>query len=412
MGSSKKTTTNNVLHIDSKKKDPEHLALPKSNCCGCAVCSFVCPAKAISMIKDSEGFLYPVVNENKCVHCNRCVESCAFSNEKGKTEYNNYKDYPKVYAVKHVDNAIRMASRSGGAFTALTDSVLDMGGVVYGCILDENFHAIHIRAVNKKDRDLMRGSKYVQSDLKDTFSLVKQDIANGKKVLFSGTPCQIAALRNFLKNNYDLLYCIDIVCHGVPSPRVWNDYLRWRENEYGQCKHASFRDKEHYGWDSHVETLAFGNKSYSFKDYATLFHQKNILRPSCFTCPYRSLIRAGDISLADFWMIDKILPSFNDNKGVSQVFVNNMKGENLLEMSLSRLCCVQTDVNASIKPSVLRQLQKPRFRSFFWKVYNRHDFGYILKWYGENGIITRIERKRIKIKKHVSALKKKIKEIM
>lgn len=390
------------------------LATSNSTCCGCAVCSLVCPVHVITMKPDGEGFLYPVIDDSKCIHCKRCIQSCAFSRKEihPYTPDEQEDQYPEMYAAKHIDDAVRMASRSGGAFSAITDPILEMGGKVYGCILDNEFNVIHSRAASKTERDKMRGSKYVQSDLKDTFSLVQKDLSEGKTVLFSGTPCQVAALQTFLGREHDFLYCIDIVCHGVPSPRVWKGYLEWRVVEFGKCLKVDFRDKARYGWDSHVETLNMESNCYSGADFTTLFYKKYIIRPSCFNCPYKSVKRPGDISLADFWMIDYVLPGFNDNKGVSQIFVNNSKGKKLLKMGLNNLNCIKTEVKPSIKPSMLKQLQEPRFRKHFWNVYNRHNFGYILLWYGEKGIFTRIDKQIVNTKKMLFILKQKIQKLV
>lgn len=181
---------------------------------------------------------------------------------------------PKVYAVKHIDENIRAASRSGGIFTALSDLILSDGGIVYGCVLTESFTAVHIRAENASDRNRMRGSKYIQSKLGDTFSNVKKDLDTGKKVLFSGTSCQTAGLRRFLGREYDNLFCVDIVCHGVPSPAVWERYLNWQEQKsHGKTIKVDFRNKKDFGWRDHVETLWFDNgKSVSSPIFKTLFY--------------------------------------------------------------------------------------------------------------------------------------------
>lgn len=167
-----------------------------------------------------------------------------------------------VYAVKHKDDFVRNASRSGGIFSALSDKILENGGIVYGCVLDKSFNAIHVRADNKEVRDQMRGSKYIQSKIGDTYKKVQNDLEGGKEVLFSGTSCQVAGLKKFLRREYEKLLCVDIVCHGVPSPAVWHNYIEWLEKQKGKkIIGVDFRNKKKFGWAAHVETFVFNDGS-------------------------------------------------------------------------------------------------------------------------------------------------------
>lgn len=181
---------------------------------------------------------------------------------------------PKVYAVKHKDEATRAASRSGGIFTALSDQVLSNCGVIYGCVLMDDFNAVHIRADNEEDRNRMRGSKYIQSKLGDTFKSVKADLDAQKSVFFSGTSCQVEGLKKYLGKEYDNLFCVDIVCHGVPSQKVWNAYLRWQEQKnHSKIASVDFRNKKDFGWHDHVETLHFENGNFiSSQVFKELFY--------------------------------------------------------------------------------------------------------------------------------------------
>ena len=240
---------------------------------------------------------------------------------------------PKVFAVKHKDESTRADSRSGGIFTALSDQVLSNGGVVYGCILTDDFNAVHIRADNAEERNRMRGSKYIQSKLGDTFKNVKADLDARRSVLFSGTSCQVAGLKKYLGKEYDDLFCVDIVCHGVPSKKVWNAYLRWQEQKnHSKVAGVNFRNKRDFGWRDHVETLYFENgKSTSSRVFKDFFYGHTVLRPSCYECPYKSVMHPGDITIADYWGIEKAAPEFDDNKGVSLVLINNKTGDNAFE---------------------------------------------------------------------------------
>lgn len=295
---------------------------------------------------------------------------------------------PKIYAVKYKDEATRMASRSGGIFTALSDLVLMDDGVVYGCVLTKDFSAAHIRAENAEERNRMRGSKYIQSKLGNTFKNVKVDLDAGKKVLFSGTSCQVAGLRKFLGKEYENLFCVDIVCHGVPSKKVWQAYLCWQEQKnHSKLISLDFRNKKDFGWRSHVETLYFENdKCISSQIFRTLFYGHTVLRPSCYECPYKSVMHPGDITIADYWGIEKAAPEFDDNKGVSLVLVNNEIGEKALESVKEKLIWKQTKLEDSMQPPLKAPFPKPENRTQFWNDFNDKPFEYIAKKYGGIGL--------------------------
>ncbi len=302
-------------------------------------------------------------------------------------------DEPSVYAVKHLDEEVRMNSRSGGMFTALSDFILDSGGIVYGCVLNENMEACHIRAEDNRSRDLMRGSKYIQSRMADIFGSVKDDLDARKAVLFSGTPCQVNGLKGFLNKEYDQLLLVDILCHGVSSEKVWKKYIKWQEKRYGKCTEAEFRDKKNFGWADHVETLTFGHRQIHSRIFASVYYGHAALRPCCCRCPFRSLSRVGDISIADYWEIDRACPGFNDNKGVSLVFVNNDRGNEAFEEIKSSVEWRQTRLEDSIRPSMTHPFPKPKFRDRFWEDFYSKPFRYTAKKYGGYGLGSRIKRK-------------------
>ncbi|MCD8197772.1 MAG: Coenzyme F420 hydrogenase/dehydrogenase, beta subunit C-terminal domain [Lachnospiraceae bacterium] len=239
----------------------------------------------------------------------------------------------EVYAVKHREETVRAASRSGGIFTALSDLVLESGGIVYGCVLTEDFRAVHIRADHAYLRNQMRGSKYIQSKLGDTYKNVKLDLETGYCVLFSGTSCQVAGLRNFLGREYESLICVDIVCCGVPSKKVWRKYLEWQEKKTGKKVVAvDFRDKGTFGWRAHTEALTMDDGSkVSSEVFKNLFYGHTVLRPCCYECPYKDVMHPGDITIADYWGIEKAAPEFDDNKGVSLVLANTDKGTKVFD---------------------------------------------------------------------------------
>lgn len=228
----------------------------KSQCCGCTACASICAHDAIMMQPDVLGFLYPVVDKDKCVDCGLCDTVCAF-NEHYDTSLNL--SQPDAYAARHKDMKEVETSRSGAAFIAISDYVLENGGVVYGAGYTDHFRVVHKRAITKEERDEFKGSKYVQSDLDHVFRQVKKDLKDGLTVLFSGTPCQTAGLNSYIgKKLRENLILVDIVCHGVPGPYIWRDYIAYLEKKQGdRICWVNFRDKQQFGWKAHHETFKF-----------------------------------------------------------------------------------------------------------------------------------------------------------
>lgn len=226
------------------------------DCCGCTACASICTHDAISMIPDALGFLYPKVDAGKCVDCGLCEKVCQFNDNYERSL--NLKE-PIAYAARHKDINEVMKSRSGAAFVAISDYIIEQGGIVYGAGYKDHFRVAHKRATTKTERDEFRGSKYVQSDLTGVFRQVKKDLKNGLIVLFSGTPCQTAGLNSYVgKKLRENLLLVDIVCHGVPSPFVWRDYITYLEKKQGdEIVVVNFRDKELFGWRAHKESYYF-----------------------------------------------------------------------------------------------------------------------------------------------------------
>lgn len=308
---------------------------------------------------------------------------------------------PKVYAVRHKDEAIRAASRSGGIFTAISDDILDNGGVIYGCALTDDFQAVHIRVEDKNGRDAMRGSKYIQSKIGDTYKKVRADLEVGRRVLFSGTSCQVAGLKRFLGKEYEKLLCVDIVCHGVPSTAVWKAYLNWQENRAkAKVMAVNFRNKEDFGWRDHVETLTMdNNKQVHSRVFKELFYGHHVLRQCCYECPFKSIMHPGDITIADYWGIEKASPELDDNKGVSLVLVNNDKGEKVFEKIKEELIYRRTRIEDSMQPPLKAPFPKPENREQFWTDFRSKDFGYIARKYGGYSVFIRTKRLMRKVKK-------------
>ncbi|MGN0417946.1 Coenzyme F420 hydrogenase/dehydrogenase, beta subunit C-terminal domain [Anaerostipes faecalis] len=308
---------------------------------------------------------------------------------------------PKVYAVQHKDENIRAASRSGGIFTAISDYMFEQGGVVYGSVLTDDFKAVHIRADSMKIRDRMRGSKYIQSKMGNTYRIVKRDLIEGRKVLFSGTSCQVAGLKSFLGKEYDGLVCVDIVCHGVPSPLVWEKYLEWQEKKAkGKTVRVDFRNKNDFGWRDHIETMWFDNgKTVSSSVFKNLFYGHTILRPCCYECPYKSVMHPGDITIADYWGIEKAAPEFDDNKGVSLVLVNNAIGEKVFDSVKNSIRWKGTKLEDSMQPPLKAPFLEPEGRKTFWNDFANSNFNYVAKKYGGAGVVNRMKRGLRKIKR-------------
>ncbi len=230
-----------------------------ADCCGCTACASICTHDAITMQPDALGFLYPVVDKSKCIDCGLCEKVCSF-NDHYDTSLNLPR--PDAYAARHKDMQEIETSRSGAAFIAISDYILNQGGVVYGAGYTDHFRVVHKRATTKEERDEFKGSKYVQSDMGNIFKQVKDDLKNGLIVLFSGTPCQTSGLNSFIgKKLRENLYLVDIVCHGVPGPYIWRDYLAYLEKKQGsKICWVNFRDKQEFGWAAHKETFKFVNR--------------------------------------------------------------------------------------------------------------------------------------------------------
>ena len=358
----------------------------KSQCCGCTACASICPHDAIAMQQDAMGFLYPVVDEHKCIDCGLCEQVCAF--------HKNYDTglnfpIPEAYAARHKDMREVETSRSGAAFIAISDWVLGHGGVVYGAGYAEHFRVVHKRATTKEERDEFKGSKYVQSDLGNTFRQVRQDLKDGKLVLFSGTPCQISGLNSYVGKKYrEKLYLVDIVCHGVPGPNLWQDYLLFLEKKQGDkiCQ-VNFRDKQEFGWTAHHETFCFLNKSKICRNtYTDLFYQHIMFRKSCEICPFANTQRPSDITLADFWGWEKVYPELNkDDKGISLVLVNTEKGKHLFETVAFCLDAKPVKLEDCLQPNLLHPSVSHPKRNKFEQDYVKYGFVYVAKKYGDIG---------------------------
>lgn len=364
----------------------------KEYCSGCGACSHSCKLNAIQMKKDEEGFLYPVINQELCVQCGKCKKVCPFIKESTKD------GILQVYAAKNLSDEARKNSASGGIFTLMSDYVLQQNGVVYGAVFGEDMQVAHIRAVTEEKRDAMRGSKYVQSFLGDVFLQVEQDVKENRMTLFSGTPCQVAGLKAYLNKDYPNLLCCDIVCHGVTSPKVFQDYLSYlEEKHHSKVTQMCFRDKEQ-GWSNQKwkATLQSGKILLDNGDvnvYKHLYYSHVMQRPSCHQCPYTSTERQGDITIGDYWGIENSLPEFKDELGVNVLFVNTEKGAAVFEQIKSNMNYVKSELSSCLQPQLQYPTEKSKKRELFWQDYEKSGFPYVAKKYGTVSLMDHFKSK-------------------
>lgn len=379
-------------------KDPK-------DCCGCTACASICTHDAITMEPDTLGFLYPKVDASKCVDCGLCEKVCQFNDN-----YDRSLNLPQpiAYAARHKDVNEIMRSRSGAAFVAISDYVLEQGGVVYGAGYKDHFRVTHKRAMTKEERDEFRGSKYVQSDLTGVFCQVKDDLKKGMTVLFSGTPCHTSGLNAYVGDKLrDKLILVDIVCHGVPGPLVWRDYITYLEKRQGETiLKVDFRDKKMYGWTAHKETYKFGkDRLVTHLMWTRLFYKHIMFRHSCGVCHFTNLKRPSDITLADFWGWEEAVPGFNDDdKGVSLVLCNTPKGRVLFETIKSKLDAIEVPVEKCLQPNLQHPSAIHLKRLEFENAYSKRGFDYIMKQYGDIGWRYKVRTLKGRIKKTITSL--------
>ncbi len=364
----------------------------KSECTGCGACRNICPKSCIAMRADEEGFLYPTVDETKCINCELCDKVCPVKN---KPIQNN--ECIQAYACKGKDDSVRMSSSSGGIFSIIAENILKKDGFVCGAAYDEQFNVKHYIVDSVNDLYKLRGSKYVQSDTNDVYKQIKQKLINNRFVLFSGTPCQTAGLKNFLKKEYDNLLCISVACHGVPSPMVYNLYLDNISNG-SRIHNVNFRSKE-TGWKKYsviIETEKKNIKNYNYENpYMRGFINDLYTRPSCSECQFKGSDIPGDILLADFWGIENVLPDFEDEKGVSAILVKSQKGKNIIEEISEEILlkeCNYTDI-IKYNPSIIKASKAHQKRNEFFDRVNSRNFTKLIHKYLPESKIIWLKRK-------------------
>lgn len=355
----------------------------KKYCCGCSACEQICPKHCIQMQADEEGFLYPFIKKSECIDCNLCEKVCPVINAGKK------RTPVKTLAVKNPDEEIRLESSSGGVFSALAIKYLNEGGVVFGAKFNDKWEVVHDYIDKVDDLHLLQGSKYVQSRIGNAYHIAKKFLKEGRQVLFTGTPCQIAALKRFLHKSYSNLMTVDVICHGVPSPKIWQnylDYLLTRKKIKGisslnDISSISFRSKSS-GWKRNSFQIIGGNGCVfnEFLDknlFMRGFLYNLYLRPSCHTCPAKMGKSGSDITLGDYWGVSYHHPELDDDKGVSLVLLYNPDALT----SIAGLHIVPSDYRYAVEGNKLieQNVLIPPGRETFWHLYHNNGFGSLKK---------------------------------
>ena len=365
------------------------LVKDKSHCCGCSACQAICPHGAIEMRTDALGFPYPYVDAGRCVECGLCVRVCDFQKEHLPASALS-EVRVDVSAARNRDASVLAFSQSGGVFSALSDVVMEAGGTVYGAVIGEDMTVRHGRAVVPEETKAFRGSKYVQSDMNGMFRLVREDLRAGRDVLFSGTPCQVAGLQSYIPESLrNRLFSVDFICHGVPSPAVWKDYVAYM-GRYGKVRSVCFRDKSEGGWKIHKESFMYEDGKKRVREtYRVLFYKNIMLRHSCSACPYHIGNRKADITIADFWGIGEACPDMDGVMGTSMVICNSDKGRTLLEDASKSLevrsLTVSGDFLMKKNPNLLKSSDFYRDRERFESEYERYGFVHVTRKWGDMG---------------------------
>ena len=387
----------------------------KKDCCGCSACVQKCPKQCISLKEDDEGFLYPVVDKEACIDCGLCEKVCPVLHQ-GEP----HKPL-KVYAAKNQDEEIRRQSSSGGIFTLLAEKTIQDGGVVFGARFDEHWEVKHDYTETIEGLAAFRGSKYVQSRMEDNYRKAEMFLKQGRKVLFSGTPCQVAGLKRFLRKEYEHLLTVDFICHGVPSPGVWRKYLK--ETVARMCDKNSVSTDPISMEDAHVESISFRDKSSGWKKYSfaltlsatsrsgvkntvslcEVFPQNTFmkgflsdlyLRPSCYACAAKSGKSGSDITIGDLWGAPSIIGNEDDDKGTSLVLIN--KDRCKVDASL---WMKEIDYQAALtyNPAIEQSVRIPKQRTTFYIGLDDTD--------SFKGIVERLTKKNA-MKKGIILIKK------
>lgn len=303
----------------------------KTDCCGCTACANSCPVQCIEIQQDEEGFLYPNVNEIKCINCGTCENVCPVKKDTPSG------DIIDAYVVQDIRKNIRESSSSGGGFTAIAEFIISNNGAVYGAAFDENYSVHHVGVRTFEELSRFRGSKYVQSTMDSVYLQIQNKLSIGEWVLFSGTPCQVSGLKSYLKKEWDKLITVDIACHGVPSPKLWEKYKEWWR-KYKKCNFikVEFRSKK-YGYSGSTMRLMFENGSEYSREPLLQFYKNTMfaglsMRPSCHKCHFKSKKRVSDFTIFDCWDVNEFCPEMDDDRGTTALIIQSEKGKRLISI--------------------------------------------------------------------------------
>lgn len=364
----------------------------QNKCTGCSACVNICPKHAISMVEDEKGFKYPVINQEKCVNCGLCKKTCPVINTKENEALNEcYVGYSK-------EDKIREKTSSGGIFPLMANKILKENGIVIGAAFDDNNKLKHIAISEEKELDKLKGSKYLQSDLEDIFTYIKEKLKE-KKILFVGTPCQVAGLKAFIKKDIDNLICIDLVCHGVPSYKLFDKYVKeLEEKNNDKLLNYNFRNKD-TGWDTYSNTATFKNSKVTEmakdNDYMKLFLSDIALRESCFNCNFKLGNKYSDITLGDFWGVQNYYQDMYNKKGVSAIIVNTRKGNEIFSLIKDELIYKECKIDEIVSgnPSLKYSSKCPCNREKFFKDMKERNIIELRKKYTKKPIYIKIINK-------------------
>lgn len=385
----------------------------ESDCCGCTACANACPKSCIEMIEDSEGFLYPVVHEDKCIKCNACEKVCPIINHVERKENRGQ----TAAIVQNKNKDVCLQSTAGGAFTAIAEYVLEHDGIVFGVELQADYSVKHIAVESKTELSKFRNSKYVQSELGSTYAEVKQQLKTGRLVCFSGTPCQIEGLRCFLRRDYENLVLVDVVCRAVPSPGVWKKYIEMETCEHGTMQSIRFRDKALGYQYSTMELVDSQGNIYrggiESQPWLRMFFSGMIIRPSCTECKFRSRYRNSDFTIWDCFNVYSFSKEFDEDIGTTRVLIHTEKGKKIFHQIEEKI--KYKSINADIVVEGVREmLESPKMhpqRQYFYSDLKGLPFGELINKYYPLTIKIKIKR-NIRLALNKFGLDKKLKHIL
>ena len=382
-------------------------------CTGCEACANICPKNCISMVENAEGFLFPHIDSSKCVSCGLCEKACPVLNP---IPIHKTQEDVKVYALIHRDEDVRSHSSSGGAFSAIAEYVLEQGGVVFGAAFDEKFNVCHICVEKAEELYKLRGSKYVQSRIGDTYRQAKEKLQQGRLVFFTGTACQTSGLLGYLGRDYENLITQDLICHGVPSPLAWRKYIRlYQRRAKSPVEHIFFRDKK-FGWHNWHVNFRFRSGENRYLNQrsdmmVSAFLTGSCSRKSCYDCPFKQKYRLADITLADYWGIEKIAPELDDDRGISSIYINSLKAQKLLDAISDRVFLREMDLDTAAahnmamveserlvrdRDGFLRELRKKSFDVVYGKYVEEADLSRRIKWFARRTLGDKLYEKLLK----------------